>query len=105
MTAVVKFTPSPAQRAAKLARLAVAEQRAARAMGVLLDGLTDPETIIEANRALIRKAGRSTAQMDGEGRAAGVICGALVAVSPGYRATGRGRSSLADQVFKPKGNG
>jgi hypothetical protein len=47
--------------------------------------MPDRELAFEAIRALIRSASRIGKRLAGEGRAAGVLCGALVDVSPAYR--------------------
>lgn len=81
MTAATeKRQPTPAERR----RVQVARERFARHMPGLLDGL-DRETGIETCRAVIRAAAQIAKQVGGEGRASGVLCGALVDVSPAFR--------------------
>lgn len=77
--ATVKREPTPAERR----RVQVARERVAYHMGGLMAGL-DVETQIETCRAVIRAAAQIAKQVGGEGRASGVLCGALVDVSPGY---------------------
>lgn len=103
MIAVVKVAPRPAQRAAQAMRRAAADERARRALAAAHAGLSDPEIIAEVNRALIRQAGRSTAEVASEGRAAGVLCGALADISPAYAAPKR--HAAAEALFKRRGEG
>lgn len=77
--ATEKRQPAPAERR----RVQVARERFARHMPGLLDGL-DRETGIETCRVGIRALSKLALSLGGEGRAAGVLCGALVDVSPGY---------------------
>lgn len=65
-------------------RLVVARERVQARLAGMLDGL-DEETRIETCRAGIRALAQAVKAHGGEGRAAGVLCGALVDVSPSYR--------------------
>lgn len=78
--ATVRRKPTPADQR----RVAVARERVAYHMGGMLAGL-DVETQIETCRAVIRAAAQIAKQVGGEGRASGVLCGALVDVSPAFR--------------------
>jgi hypothetical protein len=78
--ATVRRKPTPADQR----RVAVARERVAYHMGGMLAGL-DVETQIETCRVVIRAAAQIAKQVGGEGRASGVLCGALVDVSPAFR--------------------
>lgn len=94
----VKREPTAAERR----RTLVARDRVARAMKGLLDGL-DPETRIETCRAGIRALAQAAKVEGGEGRASGVLCGALVDVNPAHRPD---RPSLvAAEALFAKGEG
>ena len=83
-------------------RRQVAMDRANRALsGMLADMPDDRELVFETIRALIRGASKVGKRLAGEGRAAGVLCGALVDVSPAYRPDVR--FSDAEALFKSKG--
>lgn len=95
----VKREPTPADRR----RIAVARERVAHHLGGLLDGL-DAETSIEICRAGIRALAEIAKAHGGEGRAAGVLCGALVHVSPGHVAD-RPALAAAQALFRvPEGD-
>lgn len=78
-------------------RLAVAHERVTRHMAGMLDGL-DTETRIETCRAAIRALSQAARDVGGEGRASGVLCGALANVSPGFKAASPARTE-AEALF------
>lgn len=94
--ATVKREPSPAERR----RVQVARERVATHLSGLLAGL-DPETRIETCRAGIRALSKLALADGGEGRAAGVLCGALVDVSPGFVAEPAGRADAEALFARP----
>ena len=94
--ATIRRAPKPSQLAAGARRRAVAEERVKAAMAGLLDGL-DHETRMETCRTGIRVLAKFAKQDGGEGRASGVLCGALADVAPGYRAEAR---TEAEAVFR-----
>lgn len=93
----VKREPTPAERR----RTAVARERVAHHLRGMLDGL-DAETRVEACRAGIRALAQLAKSAGGEGRASGVLCGALVDVAPGYR-TERPEMAAAEALFAKGG--
>lgn len=95
--ATEKRQPTPAERR----RVQVARERFARHMPGLLDGL-NRETGIETCRVGIRALSKLALSLGGEGRAAGVLCGALVDVSPGYAAEAPARTAAEALFARPK---
>lgn len=93
--AAIKLAPRPAQVAAKQRMQAVAAERVRAAFAGLLDGL-DEETRVETCRTGIRVLAIAAAEA-GEGRATGVLSGALARVAPAHR-PGR-RVIEAEAVF------
>lgn len=82
----IKLAPKPAQVAAKQRMQAVAAERVRNAFAGLLDGL-DEETRVETCRTGIRVLALAAAADAGEGRATGVLSGALARVAPAHRPT------------------
>lgn len=82
---VQRHTPRPTERAADIRRREIAAERVKAAMAGMLDGL-DHETRMETCRTGIRVLAQAAKEHGGEGRASGVLCGALVDVAPAYRA-------------------
>jgi hypothetical protein len=92
-----KYQPKPSQQLADRRRKAVATERATKHMTGCLDGLDD-ETAIETCRAIVRAFSQIAKRIGGEGRASGVLCGALVDVAPGFEVeSGRG---AAEALFR-----
>jgi hypothetical protein len=88
--------PKPAEQAANRRRKAVAKERVARHAPPMLAGL-DPETFIETCREGIRALSQAINRQGGQGRASGVLCGALVDVAPGYGS--QVEREAADKLF------
>jgi len=84
-------------------RQAIARERVAAHLRGLLQGL-DPETRIETCRAGIRALAQLAMSDGGESRAAGVLCGALVEVSPAFRAEHRGMTAAEALFRQPEGD-
>ena len=99
IASTTKRQPTPAARL----RSAIARDRVNSHLAGMLDGL-DLETRIEACRAGIRALAQITKGDAGEARATGVLCGALVDVSPAYRV--EANFSEAEALFRaPEGEG
>lgn len=95
--ATVKREQTPAERR----RTAVARERVAAQMGGMLAGL-DTEALFETCRAGIRALALA-AKSKGEGRAVGILCGALVEIAPAYRTTNV--MAAAEALFAPADQG
>ena len=63
----------------------------------------DPELSIEVYRAIVRALGSALVLRAGEGRAVGVLVGALTDISPAWRADPRVVMAEAEAVFSGAG--
>ena len=91
----IRRDPKPAQLAADRRRRAVAEERVSAHLAGMLDGL-DEETRIQTCRLGVRVLALELAGTS-EGRATGVLSGALARVSPAHRPTKR--TAEAEALF------